>query len=137
MNKQDNWKIKQMHPKLVSKIKIVDTEHLSRNQNNYYIQLTQQEFQTSGDLTNLLKRELLINQKCQEKTCSHHKIVSKGVQVTVIGSPNYWVKPHVPNNCQRACNEHYFHSGVINRNELGKQIEVPSQEDNCIQFLSL
>lgn len=63
--------------------------------------------------------------------------MSKGVQITVIGSPYDWVKPHIPNNCQRTCNEDHFHDGVIYRYEVGKQIEIPSQEDNCIQFLSL
>lgn len=81
--------------------------------------------------------EFLMKNESQDKATQNKKVMAKCVQFTIICAPHSSVIPHTPHNCQRAHNKHHFHHGIVQREEISKQIQVPSQKDNRIQLLCL
>ena len=73
-----------------------------------------------------------MDQKRQDEISQDEKIMTKGVQVLVIGTPHDSVHSHTANNGERAGNEYELHDGVVYRYKIREQIQVASQKHQRI-----
>lgn len=83
-------------------------------------------------ISNLLKCELLMEKKSQNKGTHDKEMMAKSIKVFVIGAPDHWVDPHTPDNSQRAGYEYQLHHCVIDGDKVRKQIQISCQKHHSV-----
>ena len=73
-----------------------------------------------------------MDQKRQGEASQNEKIMTKRVEVLVIGTPHDTVHSHIPNNGERAGNEDHLHDGVVHRYKIREKIQIASQKHQRI-----
>lgn len=63
--------------------------------------------------------------------------MAEGVLVPVVGAAHLRVAAHVPDDGGGGADEDDLHDGVVERDVVGEEVEVPSDEHRQVQLLRL
>ena len=59
------------------------------------------------------------------------------ILISIIRSPYERMRAHAPDDRDRTRNKYHLHHGIIDRDEIREEIQVPRQKYYCVQLLRL